>query len=76
MVGTIGAVDTRRAAKLGRQRDHRFAPSHAHVGFNLGERLVQRPEQLRQPALRDAFIEMGVPAIERERADARAIRLR
>ena len=39
------------------------------------ERAVERAEQLRQPPLRDALVVVGVPAVERECADARSVRL-
>ena len=38
------------------------------------QRAVERTEQNRQPAMRSAFVGVRIPAIESERADARAIR--
>ena len=76
MIGTLGAVDASRTAEFGRERDNGLPPGRAHIGLDRGERFVQRAEQLRQAALRNAFVEMGVPAVERERADARPIGLR
>ena len=44
--------------------------------FTARERIVERAEQLRQPAIGDAFVDMRIPAVERERADARTVGLR
>ena len=44
--------------------------------FDGAESRVERAEQLRQASFGDAFVVMGVPAVERERADARAVGLR
>jgi len=76
VVGAVGAVDTRGAAEFGGKRDYGILPGTAHIGFDGGERIVERAEELRQSAGRDAFIDMRVPAVERKRADARTIRLR
>src|SRR5262249_2652650 len=46
-----------------------------HVFLDGGESPVERAQQLRQPASCDAFIIMCVPAVERERADARTVGL-
>ena len=37
---------------------------------------LSAPKQLRQPTVGDAFVEMRIPAIERERADTRSVRPR
>ena len=76
MVGATGAVDAGSAAKFGGKRDHGLAPRGPHIAFGRSQRFVQRAKQLRQPALRDAFVEMGIPAVEGECADPRPIGLR
>ena len=48
----------------------------AHLGLDRGDGAVERAEQRREPAVDRAFVGMGVPAVEGERADARAIRPR
>ena len=76
MVGAFGAVDARGAAKLGHNRHHSLTPRRAHVGLDSRERAIKRAKELRQAPLGDAFVVMGVPTVEGERADARPVGLR
>ncbi len=76
MVGAVGTVDARRAAEFGDEHHHGLAPRRSHVFPDGGESVIERAQQLRQPASRDAFIVMCVPTVERERADARTVGLR
>ena len=76
MIGTAGAVDAGSAAELGDERDHRLAPGGAHIAFYRRQRAIERTEQLRQPAIDHAFIDMRIPAVERQRPDARPLGIR
>src|SRR5262245_41764302 len=76
VVGAVRTVDARRAAELGDEHHHGLAPRRSHVFLDSGESPIERAQQLRQPASCDAFIIMCVPAVERERADARTVGLR
>ena len=57
-------------------RDHGLAPGLAHLGLDRGDGAVERAEQVGEPAVGGAFVDVGVPAVEGERADARAVRPR
>ena len=76
VIGAVGAVDARGAAELGDERHHGLAPGLAHVGFDRRDRAVERAEQLASRPLTRALVDMRVPAVERERADARSVRPR
>src|SRR5262245_51044783 len=76
VVRAISTVDVRRAAEFGDEHHHGLAPRRSHVFSDGGESVIERAQQLRQPASRDAFIVMCVPTVERERADARTVGLR
>ena len=45
----------------------------AHVRLDRRERAVERAEQRREPAAVGALVDVRVPAVEGERADARAV---
>ena len=76
MIGAVGAVDARGAAELGGDHHHGVAPARSQPAFKFAERTVEARQQLRQATDRAAFIGMGVPAVVRERADARSVRTR
>jgi len=69
MVGAVIAVDAGGAAKLGDKDDDRFAPGVTHIGLDLGDSAIERPQQIGQPALDYALVDMSVPAVQGERAD-------
>ena len=73
VVGAFGAVDARGAAEFGGNHDHGVAPARAEPAFELRQRAVETAEQLRQTPGGAAFIGVGIPAVEGERGDARAV---
>ena len=73
MIGAIGAVDTCGAAELGGDHNHRIFPALAEAAFEFCQRAVETRQQLRETADRPALIGMGIPAIESQRRDARAV---
>jgi hypothetical protein len=48
----------------------------AHIGLDRSESAIECAEQLRQPAVDQTLVDVGVPAVERERADTRTVRVR
>ena len=73
MIGALGAVDARGAAELGGDHHDRIAPALAQSAFEFSERAVEAGQQLRQTADRATFIGVGIPAVERQRCDPRAV---
>ena len=73
MVGAGGAVDAGGAAEFGDDDDGRVFPARAQTLLKFLQRAVEPAEQLRQPPRRAALIGMGVPAVEGESRDARAV---
>ncbi len=74
VVGAAVAIDVRGAAELGDRDDDRLAPGIAHIGRDRRHRVVERAQEIGEPPLDRTFIDMGVPAIKGERADARPVR--
>jgi len=48
----------------------------AHIGLDCPKRRIECAEQLRQPAVDHPLVIAGVPAVKRERADTRTVRVR
>src|ERR1700724_3991453 len=76
VVGAVSAVEARGAAEFGYEHDHRLMPGVAHLALDRGNRAIERTEQVGKPALDDALVDVGVPAVKGERADPRTLRLR
>ncbi len=76
VVGAVGAVDVGGTAEFGGQHHHSIAPGRTHVCLDRSKGVIERAKQLRQAPLRNAFVEMRIPAIERQRADTRPVGLR
>ena len=75
MVGAVIAVEPSGAAEFGDQHDYRLTPGLAHIRLDRGNCAVERSEQIGKPALDYALVDVGVPAVEGERADPRTLRL-
>lgn len=69
----LGAVDAGGAAELGDQHHDRFAPGRAHAFLDRSERTVEGAEQRRQASSDRTLVDVGVPAVEGERADPRPV---
>ena len=74
MVGAVGAVDARGAAELGDDRDDGFLATPSPMPLSIAASAPSSaPSSIGEPAVRRAFGGMGIPAVEGERADARAV---
>src|SRR6185312_4738663 len=73
VIGAVVAVDARRAAELGDDRHDSLAPRRAHVLLDRRDGAVERAEQRCKAAALRTFVDMRVPAIEGQRADARPV---
>ena len=73
MVGSVGAVDARGASELGDDGDHCLAPGVAHVGLDGRQRAVERPQEIGELTGRRTLVDVGVPAVDPNRADPRAV---
>src|SRR5262245_15258024 len=76
VIGTGGAVDAGGATELSDKRHHGLAPSVAYSGLDRPEGGIECAEQLSQPAVHHTLVIVGVPAVERERADTRTVWVR
>jgi len=70
MVRAAVAIDVCGAAELGDGDDNRVLPRIAEIGCDRRQRVVERCQQIGEPALKRTFIDMRIPAIEGERPDA------